>query len=315
MDRLLEDGELDLMASGEINSFIGLQGALVAQFGPTPTAGNITGTAAIRDAIARIKLHDLLNVWVGRMIVPSDRSAFAGPWSMSPWNYPGFFEPFAPPIGPRQGPFGRNDGVTAWGKAAEGLFKYYVGAYNLHDRSLSPLYTARLNLSLLDPEPAYYQKATYLGEKSILALGVAGEYQNEGSVETVPVMTPPLVPRKDAYKEVNADLLFEKNLGSPGTVTLEGAFYKYFGDFERFDYSYFALASYLTPSNVGVGKLQPMVRLQQAKPKAADAYLLIDAQLGYIIEGHAARIALGYQRSDLAGTKGNALFLGIQLQK
>lgn len=318
MDRLLGDGELDLSFSGEINRFIGLQGAIVAQFGPTPTGGNITGSVTIRDVIAKFQFHDLLNVWIGRMIVPSDRSAFSGPWSMGPWNYPGFFEPYAPPIGPRQGPFGRNDGVTAWGKAAGGLFKYYVGAFNLHDSSVSPLYTARLNLSLLDPEPAYYQKATYLGEKSILALGVAGEVQKEGSVEPLPPPAagePPGTPRKDTYGEVNADLLFEKNLGTAGTITLEGAFYKYFGDFERFDHSYFALASYLTPSNIGVGKLQPLVRLQQAKPKNADSYLLIDAQLGYIIEGHAARVALGYQRSDLSGAKGNALFLGVQLQK
>ncbi|WP_437754323.1 hypothetical protein [Sorangium sp. So ce1389] len=318
MDRLLADGELHLLFSGEINRFIGVQGAVVAQFGPTPTGGNIAGSATLRDAIAKIKFHDLLNVWIGRMIVPSDRSAFSGPWSMVPWNYPGFFEPYAPPLGPRQGPFGRNDGVTAWGKVAGGLFKYYVGAYNLHDSSASPLYTARLNLSLLDPEPAYYQKSTYLGEKSILALGVAGEVQRQGSVESLPppaMDMPPGVPRKDTYMEANADLLFEKNLGTAGTLTLEGAFYKYIGDFERFDYSYFALASYLTPTNVGVGKLQPLVRLQQAKPKNADPYLLIDAQMGYVIEGHAARAALGYQRSDLSGAKGNALFLGVQLQK
>ncbi|WP_438019470.1 hypothetical protein WMF18_10505 [Sorangium sp. So ce315] len=318
MDRLLGDGELDLMFSGEINRFIGVQGAIVAQFGPTPTGGNMAGSATLRDAIAKLTFHDLLNVWLGRMIVPSDRSAFSGPWSMGPWNYPGFFEPYAPPIGPRQGPLGRNDGVTVWGKAAGGLFKYYVGAFNLHDSSVSPLYTARVNISLLDPEPAYYQKSTYLGEKSILALGVAGEVQREGSVESLPppaAGAPPGVPRKDTFGEVNADLLFEKNLGAAGTLTLEGAVYKYFGEFERFDYSYFALASYLTPSNVGVGKLQPLVRLQQAKPKGADPFLLIDAQMGYIIEGHAARVALGYQRSDLSGEKGNALFLGVQVQK
>ncbi|WP_438001496.1 hypothetical protein WMF26_19130 [Sorangium sp. So ce185] len=318
MDRLLGDGELDLSFSGEINRFIGVQGAIVAQFGPTPTGGNIAGSATLRDAIAKVKFHDLLNVWIGRMIVPSDRSAFSGPWSMGPWNYPGFFEPYAPPIGPRQGPFGRNDGVTAWGKVAGGLFKYYVGAFNLHDSSVSPLYTARLNLSLLDPEPAYYQKSTYLGEKDILALGVAGEVQREGSVESLPPPAagmPPGTPRTDTYAELNADLLFEKNLPAAGTITLEGAFYKYFGEFERFDFSYFALASYLTASEVGVGKLQPLVRLQQAKPKNADPYLLIDAQMGYIIEGHAARVALGYQRSDLSGAKGNALFLGVQLQK
>lgn len=318
LNRLLEDGELDLMFSGEVNRFIGLQTAIVAQFGPSPTGGNITGNAAIRDVIAKFKLYEQLNVWLGRMIVPSDRSAFSGPYSMIPWNYPGFFEPFAPPVGPRQGPFGRNDGVTVWGTIEGGLLKYYVGAFNLHDPSLAALYTARVNLSLFDPEPAYYQKATYLGEKEILSLGLGGQFQQGGSVEALPPPAagmPPGVPRKAPYKEVNADLLLEKNIGTAGTLTFESAFYKYFGEFERFDYSHFALASYLTPSEIGVGKLQPLVRVQQAAPKRARAYLLIDAQLGYIIEKYAARVAFGYQRSDLSGIPGNALFLGVQLQK
>ena len=315
---LSEDGELDLSFSGDISPFIGLQAAVIAQFGPTLTGASIAGDAAMRDVIAKIKIHEALNVWLGRMIVPSDRSAFSGPYSMGPWNYPGFFEPFAPPVGPRQGPFGRNDGVTVWGSIVGGVLKYYLGAFNLHDSSLAPLYTTRLNLSVLDPEPAYYQKATYLGEKDILALGLAGQFQWAGSVEALPAAAPGMpsaVPRKAAFAELNADLLFERNLGTAGTLTLESAFAKYFGDFERFDYSHFVLWSYLTPSKLGVGKLQPLFRVQQAKPRNAGTFLLIDAQLGYIIEKHAARVAFGYQRSALTNVVGNVLFFGVQILK
>ena len=37
-------------------------------------------------------------------------------------------------------------------------------------------------ISLLDPEPAYYQKSTYLGEKSILALGVVQAVIDDGKI-------------------------------------------------------------------------------------------------------------------------------------
>jgi hypothetical protein len=252
---------------------------------------------------------------MGRMLVPSDRANFSGTWFASPWFYPGFFVPFEAPIGPRQGPFGRNDGLTFWGEFNGGLLKYYLSAFNLHDPSVAPLYSGRLNLSLINPEPGYYHNATYYGEKDILAIAIAGQMQHNGSAG-------------DDYAMFNTDVLFEKNFAGSGTLSLEGAFYKYIGDGELLNYSYFALASYLTPEKVGFGKIQPLVRLQQAKPDAdgADTWTMVDVQLGYVIDGFAARLALGYQHSDaplttapmppagIVNASGNTLYLGAQLQ-
>ncbi len=174
---------------------------------------------------------------------------------------------------------------------------------------VQPLLSGRLSLALLSPEPGYWGTATYYG-KDILSLGVGGQYQK---VETAPnssVYT--------NYSLFNADLLFEKDLMGSGVVDVEGAFFSYTGDTQDKKISYFALASYLTP-DTGIGKFQPLFRIQQSTPKAdgAKTGTAIDAQLGYVVDSYATRFALGYQHQTAAlGTKeSNQLFLGIQLQK
>jgi hypothetical protein len=241
------------------------------------------------------------------MLVPSDRSNFSGPWFMAAWNYPTFFlaqtDPTKPPLGPREGPFGRNDGATVWGQFNGGMLKYYAGAYDLFATN-NPLLSGRINLALINPEPGYYHSSTYYGSKDILALAIGGQFQKTKTAGA-----------KD-YSEFNADLLFEKNLHGSGVIDLEGAVYKYFGTGEAHDYSYFLLASYLTPEKLGPGALQPLIRVQQSKPTdGSTAWTLVDVQMGYVIDTYAARLALGYQYSNVMGQKGNSVFLGIQLQK
>ena len=135
---------------------------------------------------------------------------------------------------------------------------------------------------------------------TFVALGASAQYQkSKGGAED--------------YSEVSADLLFEKNSNGGGTVTLEAAFYKYFAS--TINLSYFATLSYLTPEKLGWGYIQPLVRLQQAKPVGEDIWTIVEAQLGYVIADDAARLALGYQWQKAGGVKSNALYLGLQLMK
>ena len=281
------------------------------------------GTVEIMDAIGRFDLVDPFHVWVGRMLVPSDRANFSGTWFASPWTYTGsFVQGFipGPPVGPRQGAYGRNDGLTIWGQAADGLFKYYVSAFNLHDASSKPLWGGRLNLSLINPEPGYYHSSTYYGAKDILAIGVALQSQKDGS-SFIDVMDPDNNILDD-YMGFNADVLFEKDLSGSGVLTIEGAFYKYNGDAEVYDNSWLALVSYLTPQPVGPGKIQPLVRVQGVKttdnataPIPDESGLAVDVQLGYVIADYAARLALGYEYSKIGDAKANLIYLGAQILK
>ena len=117
------------------------------------------------------------------------------------------------------------------------------------------------------------------------------------------------------FTELNVDLFFEKNLGAAGVLDLEGAFYKIWGSYTPESLSYFVLASYLLPIEVGVGKFQPLFRLQQAHDRETDdTDALADAQLGYIVDGLRARVALDYQYSKVMGQTGNAILVGLQLQ-
>lgn len=302
------DGEVDLLFSGQVHRNLLWQADFVATW-PGPTAAGTSPEQSSRveilDLIAKIEGSDnLINLWFGRMLVPSDRANFSGFWFAAPWSYPGNFAgAFG---GPRQGPFGRNDGATLWGQLLEGRLKWYGGAYNLHDAGVSPLISTRVNIALLSPEPGYYHSSTYYGEDH-LSLGLSYQYQKKGSGSGA--MT-------DDYNGFSTDLLFEKNLGAAGTVDLEGSYYKYSGDFEPINWQFFALASYMTADRIGWGKLQPLVRWQQAHPKGGgDDFSVIDAQVAYVIDGYAARITGGYSHAKNPGPESNTIFLGIQLQR
>jgi hypothetical protein len=304
MNRLSQSGELDLLINAEVIPMVGLTGNLVGSFGIPDGSGTITGDINIMDLIARFDFADAFHLWLGRMLVGSDRTNQSGPWFIAPWYYPGFFQGGAPPLGPHEGPNGRNDGVQAWGQAAGGLFKYYAGVFQLHDAKAAPLFSGRLTLSLINPEPGFYGNSQYYGKKDVLGIGLGVQHQKDGG------------PGKD-YNEFNADILFEKNLSGAGVLDIEGALHSYKGEPQRVKYSYFALASFLIATPVGPGRLQPLVRIQQAKPNesALKAWTIIDAQLGYVVDDFACRFAFGFQHSDVLSQAANQLFLGVQLLK
>src|SRR6478736_8366455 len=291
-------------------------GSFVPGNGPPGSAG-ITGTLSVMDLIAQYEPDPAFNIWVGRMLVASDRSNFSGPYFMAPWIYPLFLGPQGSPyavVGPKEGPFGRNDGATVWGGFGGGTFKYYLGAYNMFDAAQKPLISGRLALSLLSPEPGYYGSSTYLG-KDIFAIGLGGQYQKNGDGTIKPGAT-----GLTDYGMVLADALFEKDLKDSGVLDVEGAFYKYVGDGQGLDFSYMGLASYL------ISKFQPLVRIQQAKGKkvedggSGDTVTMIDGQVAYYLDGYSTKMVLGFAHATngadgAAKAESNSVFAGIQLQK
>jgi hypothetical protein len=319
MDRASTNGEVEFHFSNQMRKYFQWTANVVASYG----GGNMDGTGSfqIMDLIAQLEPDPAFHIWAGRMLVASDRSNFSGPYFMAPWNYPGAYG-----SGPVEGSYGRNDGVTIWGQAGGGVFKYYLGAYQLYGGNspvVQPLISGRLNLALLSPEPGYYSSSTYLG-KDILSLGVGGQYEKVETGKNTSVYK--------NYSLFNADLLFEKDLAGSGVVDLEGAFFSYTGNEQAVinapsadkKISYFALASYLTP-DIGIGKLQPLVRIQQSTPKASGAKTgtAIDAQLALVLDGYATRFALGYEHVSATDTIGGPngtpesqqVYLGIQIQK
>ena len=254
--------------------------------------------------------------------MPFDRANLSGPWFINYWMMRGVFPRIAgvvpPPYGIKSGPFGRDQGVTAWGQVGGGEFKYFAGAYELDNQSVDahPMLAGRLVLNFLDPEPGYYNQSAYHGEKDILAIGVGGQYQKGGSVTVIPAS------EFGDLKIVTADLLFDKKLGDHA-VTVEGS--AYFADrLQPLSRLYVVGLGYTSPP-VGPGRLVPAVRAQVGTRAGRIAqvgldreFLQFDGYVSYMIKSHFAKIMAGgfWTRTRLRSampSEPSAYARGIQL--
>jgi hypothetical protein len=291
------------------------------------TSDGTQASVAIMDMIARFHPSDYFNIWAGRLLVPSDRSNFSGPFFILPWNYPGFYAAGKPPLGPIDGPTGRDYGGTLWGMAIDQKLKYFVGAYGLDPAASAyhTYYSARVAYSFQGSEPGYFNQSTYYGGASVVTLGLGGQYKPKGAIDTTTGAP------KDTFLFM-ADLLAEEAT-DVGTFTLEGQFYK-FDDGYSFapgyvtgatptllmaqnglskgpEEGFYVLGAYLFPEAIGPGKFQPLIRVQQT---IDPSWTIVDAQLQYVIKPYNLRILLNYQHEDMNGTASNKLQFGTSLQ-
>lgn len=268
----------------------------------------------VLDGVLKFGFSDYVNIWAGRFLPPSDRSNLSGPYYLNSWDFP--FVQMYPAVFA-----GRDDGAAIWGQIGGGRFKYQVGAFEgLGQTAGGPnqeddlLYAGRLTLNLWDPEPGYYNSSTYYGSMNVLAIGVAAMTQ-KNAVGTA----------ADAgdFTGWNVDFLAERNLGSAGVATLEGAYYDYDNEgLATEGNGYFALVSYLLPGKIGgekmQGQLQPLVRYQnfESEGPAGTDHDRLDIALSYIINGHNARVTLTYSRDDPGGgtPEADSIKLGLQFQ-
>jgi hypothetical protein len=281
-------------------------------------ADGLHGNAAIEDAIIGFDIVDPLHIWIGQLLVPVDRANAAGPYFMSPWNYPGFLTVGGQTVvaAPAEGPNGRNGGAVVWGEFVEGMFKYFAGAFQTGSSDTSPLFSGRLNLAIVGKEAGFWGNASYFGDKDVVAIGVGGQHQKNGSVRaavkdptTMAVITPAAV---DDYSEVNADALAEFRLGGGAWATVEGAYYHYEGVYNPVKDHFYVLGA-IASGPLGIGNLQPMVRYQWAKTQLDVKTSALDVALSYIIKGPALRLIATYEHTDLGNdVVGNSLQLGAQ---
>lgn len=138
---------------------------------------------ALRDGWVTYKLvGDDLMVQIGRMYVPFTRNF--GTLSTKTllttdldWGQGGI----------RSGIFypskvGRDDGVTLWGNLLQDKLQYrLMVAEGAEGRAVNPddnlRLAGRLSFNLLEPETAWFNKGTYLGEKRLVAVGGGFDYQ------------------------------------------------------------------------------------------------------------------------------------------
>nr|WP_298039932.1 selenite/tellurite reduction operon porin ExtI [uncultured Desulfuromonas sp.] len=168
----------------------------------------------ILDAVARFKVADAANVWVGKFkynFTRENLEACEKPLTLDRSLF--IRSPFVTT---------RDKGVALWGNLLEDKFQYRVDVMNGRSDADAPdsgfRYSARAHVTLLDPEKGYGYNGTYLGKKKVLTLGAAYQYESDVAFAG----TDP--------KDLNAwtaDLFFEYPLEDMGTITFSSAYVDY----------------------------------------------------------------------------------------
>jgi hypothetical protein len=288
-------------------------------------AGN--SNMGLIDAIGKFEFNDLINLWVGRTLVPGERGELNGPFYHA--TYEGFKTPFnsadfSGNFGTGgAGVYGRDNGAVLWGSILEKHLSYAASVFTGLRSSGGPtggpnqqgslLYAGRVtyNFFNIEDNPGYYTSGTYYGTAGhILAIAGGINYQADGAGATV---------NKSDMTVLVADVLWELPLGGKdmqgGVITVNGEFKQYsagynsaaFGEANCFcmfrGQSYTAYALYLLPQEIGIGRFQPYARYTMIDPDQSSTRDEIEFGTNYIISGHNARISAFYQYGDLA-TKG-----------
>ncbi|MDX2021040.1 MAG: hypothetical protein SF187_12435 [Deltaproteobacteria bacterium] len=302
-DGLVDQANIRPFMTGQLNPTLGFFGSF--ELGTAKGLGQF----AILDAIMQLKFREEFQIWVGQHIGANDRNNMNGPFFGNGWNFA---------IGVPSYPFdtgARDRGFTIWGLIKGGRLKYHASMLDLQPGQTlkNARYGGRLVLHLLEPEAFYYNSGTYFGQKDVLAIGATINYQK--GVETA-------MPLENDFLGYSFDVFYEKNLGTPGTITLEGGYW----DFSNVDAGYvvnqgtvdqglgiagpfpgksfMASASWLSANKVGIGQLQPNVRYQLGDYDGSTNLHVVDVGLGYIIDGFADRWYLNYRHRKGGGPMG-----------
>src|SRR6185503_6178921 len=161
------------------------------QSGAQNFGGN--STIGLLDAIGKFEFNEMVNIWVGRMLLPSERGELNGPFYHA--TFDGFRTPLFPAdfsanfngaasAGGGAGLYGRDNAATFWGKVHPfGTHLLYVatvsqGLRNGPNTTNSLMYTGRLQWNLLndEPSPGYYTAGTYYGTAGDI-FAIAGNVQ------------------------------------------------------------------------------------------------------------------------------------------
>jgi hypothetical protein len=282
------------------------------------------------DAIIKLEFNDYANIWIGRMIPPSDRVTMDNLFFINGWdnpfvsNYPSVFE-------------GRDDGVAYWGQAGAGRFKWEFGLYNGQGRFGAgndwPVgvtgpntngdveFAMRLQFDLLDPEPGYYTQSSYYGQKNIAAIGFALMDQPNAMTDAVHTGT---------FVGWNLDFLLENKMTQWGSGTFEAAYYNYDvgGDVANdvAGKAWFVYAGWLLPQPIGCccfcGRFRPWARYQHYsyddETFASDNHAPMsewDVGLDYLVCCTNATKFVAYwgDRRDACGCEETIFRTGVQL--
>jgi hypothetical protein len=256
----------------------------------------------ILDAVGRFEYSPHFNLWMGRVLPPSDRANLAGPFYNNHWGvysdgiqngHPSVFQ-------------GRDNGVVWWGDFAKKMIKLSAGGFDGKSADGRPdlIGAFRVQFDFWDKEDGYYLNSTYYGDKNLLSLGAATQVQGGTTATTL-------------------DFVMEKKLAGAGVITVEGEYANY-NRLGGYDPNYaksqgaYGLASYIFPKAVGPGKIQLLGKYAKADftHGITPSYnqKTAEVNVNYLIKQFNARVMTFYKNTSFSGPKPTTYQIGIGLQ-
>lgn len=326
-------------SNGDAAYFAGNSGtAGTASFGGNSSIG-------LLDAIGKIEINEHLNLWVGRMLLPTDRNTLNNAFFTA--SYAGLRGPGTPAVFSANfdngaGLYGRDNAATIWGKVHPGgVHLLYALAVSQGLRSganigNSLMYTGRVQLNLLNDEPmsGYYTAGTYYGTAGdIIAVGLSGQHQKDGAGNAsaawgvsdvtsfgVDIMVEKLIPNNMGVFTFNGDFRRQwARYAQAAFATPTSCFCVFSG------HSWSVQGLYLIPAKIGVGRFQPYMRYTAINPLESASRQEWEGGVNYVIDGHNARVAFFYTYGDIrtkaanyarnaSGDKADSFHVALQLQ-
>jgi hypothetical protein len=262
---------------------------------------SVTNKIGVLDAVGQFEFSPEFNIWAGRFLPPSDRANLYGPFYSNEWavysdgiqdGYPFVFQ-------------GRDNGVMYYGTFAKKV-KVSLGAFDGGSATGNSkvLGAARVQIDFWDPEDGYYLNGTYYGDKNLLAIGGATEFQ-------------------DGHTATTVDFLMERKLANAGVVSIESEYSNYNrlggyqGAYAKSQGAY-ALASYLFPMKVGPGQFEVLGKYAKAEYTVGATpsfdQKTTEINFDYIIKQFKARVMSFYKRTDFNRVESNSWQAGVGLQ-
>ncbi len=209
----------------------------------------------------------------------------------------------------------RDMGVVLWGNVLDSKVRYMAAIQEGQESGNAPesaeRFTGRVHLALLDPEESYGYQGTYLGNKMVLTVGAAGQYESGAVFSDLARKT-----GEKNYKAWTADVFLEYPMGN-GSVTASTAYMK--TDFDKAyqgsdpdpgsigidgeKKGWYAKAGYFFLGQVGPGHLQPFVRYEDwqfalLNGVYAQKVTWTGVGLNYLIKDQNLRLTIEYGRTD-----------------
>jgi hypothetical protein len=266
-----------------------------------------TNKIGVLDAVAQIGISPEFNIWFGRFLPPSDRANLYGPY------YSNEFKVYTDGVqdGYPAAYAGRDNGIMYWGdfnkvKVSAGAFdgRTTTGDYKV-------IGAARIQIDFWDKEEGYYLNGTYYGDKNLLAIGGATQFQS-------------------GHTGTTADFLMERKVKGGGAVSIESEYSNYNGfggynpNFKNSQGAY-GLGAYLFPKEVAMGKIKGKFQVLGKFAKADFTHGTIrnysqkttEIDFNYIIKQFKARVFTYYKDTvfvDAITPNFWQIGLGLQIQ-